>query len=947
MKWTYTFVLLLSMMFFSEKISAQLSCEYTLELFDSFGDGWNGASITITLNGMEETYTLDNINDDGFFNSFTITVMDGDEIIFDYFPGTFENEVSYALYNSEGQLVWGDGPFPAIGEIFTGNIICPSCPVPPPGSISIDDVRAFTAEFSWVPSDPNGDYIIEYDTLGFSQGMGTIVSTMDDDITLVNLEENTAYEFYISVACANGDTSNVLGPYPFTTLWANNVGVSNISMPESACGLGIADTIEVTLENFGGNPQSLIPFNYSVNGIPGGVSQPVDGFYTGVLGKDSSVVIAFETTFDFSEPGEYVIQAWTDLEADSVITNDTTTITIVNIPIITDYPYFIDFEEWSGGWMVGEDSENPTWAFGQPAGLVINNAASGQNAWVTNLEGNYNNQEFSYLVSPCLDFTSLTEDPRIAFSINFDSESCCDEGWVEVSIDGGDTWSKVGTSGTGVNWYNDATNQWWDGDGGFSGWAAAFNTLDGTAGESDVRVRFVFSTDFSVVREGFGIDDVFISPPLVNDLAALSVDHATELDCGSDLDQVVLTISNFGTATQTGFDVYYSVNGGAPVMENVGAISIAPGEETEYTFTTPFDSSIPGTYEITAWTSLASDQFEINDVTAFTFSTAAFIPFVEDFEGMVLPEDWVTDGGVTNAHSNVSYVIFDNLWSSDNDFEIITPNIGLIEPNDSLTFDYRYVDFSNNGQDATTLGAGDSLQVQISTDCGETYTNVLTIDTSNHVASNVMTNVVIHLDDYVGQAIKVRFFATWATGDYYLDIDNVNIIRCPESLNLSADVVNETVEEGFDGIATIIAEEGLEPYTYAWSTGDSTKTVVGLTAGIYQVIVTDRAGCTDIIEFEIETVTSVEQIDNITSISLAPNPTAGNSLLKVTFAEAVDARIQVVSMVGQVLFEQVERNITESTYDIDLNPYADGMYLVRIIVDNKVHTEKLIRLSAR
>ena len=516
---------------------------------------------------------------------------------------------------------------------------------------------------------------------------------------------------------------------------------------------------------------------------------------------------------------------------------------------------------------------------------------------------------------------------------------------MEVSIHGGETWTKVGTSGTGVNWYNDEFNEWWDGTGGFDGWVAALNTLEGTAGEEDVRIRFVFSTDFSVVREGFGVDDVFISPPLTNDLAALAADHSTELDCGSDADQVVLTISNFGTATQTGFDVYYSVNGGDPVMENVGAISLAPGEEIQYTFLTPFDSSLPGTYEITAWTSLSNDQFTINDITSFTFSTAAFIPFVEDFEGMQIPENWITDGGVSNAHSNVSYVIFDNLWSSDQSFEIITPNIGLIEPNDSLTFDYRYVNFSNNGQDAASLGSGDSLQVQISTDCGENYTTVLTIDENNHVESNVMTNVVIYLDDYVGEAIKVRFNALWATGDYYLDIDNINIIRCPQSLGLSAEIVDESVTNGFDGIATIITEAGLEPYSYAWSTGDTTKTVVGLTAGVYQVIVTDRAGCSDIIEFEVMTLTGVEQIDNITRISLAPKPTAGNSMLNVEFAEAVDARIQVVNMVGQVLFERIENNVTQGSYDIDLNPYADGMYLVRIIVENKVHTEKLIRLS--
>ncbi|HRF38965.1 MAG TPA: T9SS type A sorting domain-containing protein, partial [Saprospiraceae bacterium] len=101
-------------------------------------------------------------------------------------------------------------------------------------------------------------------------------------------------------------------------------------------------------------------------------------------------------------------------------------------------------------------------------------------------------------------------DPFLSFSLWFDSEACCDEAWVERSIDGGQTWAKVGTSGTGQNWYNDDGNQWWDGTGGFTGWVTAYNTLTGVAGQSNVRIRFVFSSDGSIQGEGIGVDDINI-----------------------------------------------------------------------------------------------------------------------------------------------------------------------------------------------------------------------------------------------------------------------------------------------------------------------------------------------------------------------------------------------------------------------------------------------------
>ena len=943
MKWIYTLGLLLSFTFFGIRVNAQvLSCDYTLELFDTFGDGWNGAFITILINGVPQEYTLNNFDDDGSFNSFLISVSDGDEIEFFFDGGTFDNEITYNFFSPEGVLLLSEGPNPTLGLIFSGNLVCPSCLAPAPALVSVDDVRAFTAELSWILTDPEGVYYIEYDTTGFDQGTGTEVSTTGDDITLVNLQENTTYQFYITAVCANGDTSNVVGPFEFTTLWAVNVGISNISMPESDCGLGVMDAIEVTIANFGGNPQSLIPFNYSVNGLPGGVNQPIDGFYTGVLGKDSTVIIEFEATFDFSEPGEYVIQAWTELEGDSVITNDTTTITIVSIPTVTEYPYFIDFEEWSGGWRVDEESTNPSWEFGMPAGAFLNSAASGENAWVTNLDGDYNTNEFSFLVSPCLDFSGLTEDPRLTFSLYFDSESCCDEAWVEQSIDGGETWTKVGTAGTGINWYNDTGNDWWDGDAGFDGWVSALNTLEGTAGESDVLIRFVMSTDFSVQEEGIGIDDVFIAPPLTNDLAAITAANTSEIDCGEENDMVTVTISNFGTAVQTSFDVFYSVNGDPAIMETITGITLNPNEEISYTFDQTFDSSEPGTYTIQAWSSLGTDQFIANDTTTFSFTTTASIPFVENFEGMVLPEGWTADGTVNDDHNNVSFALYDNLWSADQTFTVETPAIGLIAADDSLTFDYRFVDFSGGGTNATVLGAGDSLTIAISTDCGETYTDVFSITSENHTSSNVMTNQTVQLGAFEGESIKIRFLGVWATGDYWLDLDNINIIRCPASLGLSAEIVNESVTDAADGIASIATSAGLEPFTYFWNTGDSTKTVTGLTAGIYDVIVTDAAGCSDIIEVVIETVVGVEQIDNITALDLAPNPTNGTSILNVSFSELVDARVRVVNMVGQQLLEQRSNNIREASYEIDLNAHPAGLYFVQIIVDNQIHTEKLV-----
>lgn len=946
MKKLYTLTLWLVSMFAVSELHAQLSCEYRLELYDSFGDGWNGAELTVNVNGVSTTYTLDNFNDDGFSNIFTFAVTTGDVITFDYIGGFFENEVSYFLYDADGLLVFSDGPFPDIGqEVFTGTAACPSCPIVPAGGISIDDVRAFFVDLSWLPSDPAGATLIEYGPPGFTPGTGTLVSVADSEFRLNGLQENTPYQLYFSAACSNGDTSLVVGPFDFHTLWAKDVGVNAVVAPTTQCGLGAEEYVSLILANYGGNPQSLIPFNFSVNGVPGGVSQPTDGFYTGVLGNDSTTLIEFETPFDFSEPGEYLISVWSDFDGDSDNTNDTSSVLITHIPIISVYPYYNDFESGRGGWTVGEQSINSTWEFGTPAGVLINSAPSGDNAWVTNLDGDYNNSELSYLVSPCLDFSSLSEDPRFNFSLFFDSESCCDEAWVELSTDDGGTWSKVGASGTGVNWYNDAANQWWDGTGGFTGWVTASNVLSGVAGESQVKLRFVFSTDFSVVREGMGVDNISIAIPVANDLFALGANNSNQ-NCGSATDQVSVTIYNNGLEAQTGFNVSYQVNGGAIVTENVGPnFTVAPGAQAPYTFSTPFNSSVPGTYEIVVWTNLGSEQFSLNDTTSTFFASARPMPFGENFEGGVVPAGWTVDPDVfvTPFHNNISNVLYDNLWAADLNFQAATPAVGPIAVGDSLAFDYRYVDFSGNGANATLLSANDSLFVEISTDCGQSYTILWSISGAEHTPTNQLTRIAIALDDFVGQAINARFRAKWSEGDYYLDLDNINFKRCPASLNLSASSVGATPGNS-DGTATVNAGGGLAPYTYIWSNGDNQQTATGLAIGTYSVTVTDLVGCQDVIEVEVGILVGTEDLrQRIRNIQLSPNPTSGQVSLQVAFSEAVDARIRIVNMLGQPLFQAFEQHVLNTNLPIDLSNYPDGIYLVQVIVGDEMRTQKVVK----
>ena len=920
--------------------SADAQCEYTLEMFDSDGDGWNGASLTISVGTTVYTFSLNGIFDDGIDSTLTFPVNTGQQITMSWAPGFFDDEVSFVIYDYEGNVVYEDA-FPNSGPLFSGIAFCPSCLKP--ANVKIENVYDTYAKLRWSPGNtaPALGWWVIYGPKDFvlSSGVGDSVYVTTPKVTLQGLAKKTFYDFYVLEQCDSTDISIGNGPYTFETYFSNDVGISNVLTPESGCDLGV-ETVTVVMSNFGSNPQSLIPFRFSVNGVDAGVPQPQDGFYTGVLGKDSSDVIEFETFYDFSEPGEYLIKVYTQMNGDEDFSNDTFYYYIVN-RLVT--PYAQDFETWSGGWYPDTSGNASSWEFGPPKGLVITEAASGKNAWVTNLDGDYNDAELSYLNSPCFDFSDLTEDPVLEFSINYDTELEYDGGYLEVSTNDGQDWDKLGTIDEGLNWYNFFNTNTGLGDvwaGNSGGWQTARLRLLNMAGLSNVRLRYVFASDPIVTFEGLAIDDIRIYVPLADDMAGLSVKSDGEaVECGLQSDLITFTFSNFGTQPQSFFDVAYSVNGGPPVIENVTA-TVQPDEQFTYTFTTPFDSR-DGLFDVKCWTSLLDEQFLANDTAYYTVSHLPKpVPFQENFESQTIPNDWTVTGFpfITSGTGNTSYVLEVNIWSGNPTIMYELPRYGMISDNDTLTFDYRLTDFATGGTVPTVLAGGTKIDVQVSTDC-QNYQTIYTINAASHVPSILMKTIKVGLGAYSGKSISIRFRSAWTTGDFYFDLDNINLRACAADMNLTPTVVPSTT--GQNGAATVNVGLGNPPYTYLWSNGATTKTVMNLPIGPITVTVTDALGCTDDLTINVG-ATATAEIEGLTRLSIQPNPTSGQSWLYVSFDEPVDLHIELINLFGQRVWEMHNPNATEINELLDLSGHSDGLYLVRLTADGKVLTKKLI-----
>jgi hypothetical protein len=281
---------------------------------------------------------------------------------------------------------------------------------------------------------------------------------------------------------------------------SNDLGVTSLISPTAGnqCSLTGTTPISIMVRSYTSTTATNIPVTYVING------DTVNETLPSLAGFDSTVY-TFANTANMSVYQSYSITAWVNYPGDTYTANDTlATVTVQTSPMISTFPYLEGFEASNGGWFTG--GINSSWQWGAPQKTIINQAANGNNCWVTSLAGDYNNNELSYLYSPCFDLSSLTS-PVLSFSHIFQTEDdcACDYHWAEYTTDDVN-WFKLGVVGGGTNWYDDTLNETWQMS--YTKWHVSSYAIPVTA--SKVRFRIVMSSDEATTYEGVGIDDVHV-----------------------------------------------------------------------------------------------------------------------------------------------------------------------------------------------------------------------------------------------------------------------------------------------------------------------------------------------------------------------------------------------------------------------------------------------------
>ncbi len=287
---------------------------------------------------------------------------------------------------------------------------------------------------------------------------------------------------------------------------------------------------------------------------------------------------------------------------------------------------------------------------------------------------------------------------------------------------------------------------------------------------SQIRVAFVGVAGSSYTSD-MSIDDVAIGYPPADNIGITSI-VGPNSGCGlSSTDSVEVVITNFGSATQTNFNVGYSVNGTAITPEVVSG-PLAGGMSMNYTFTTPINLGVAGNYSIDAYSLLTGDSDNSNDsstATVTSYASVSSFPYAQSFE---TGSDWSVEGNSTFALGTPAGTLIDT--ASDGTQAWVTNLTGDYNAGESGYIISPCFDFTNivNPYIALDLnyeieGGWDGAVMQTTTDGGASWATVGAFNDPVNWYNDNGVNALTTISNQLGWSSSTS--GNWITAEHYLD----------------------------------------------------------------------------------------------------------------------------------------------------------------------------------
>lgn len=197
-------------------------CTFTINMIDTYGDGWNGAIVGFRQQGVNVALAGSTFTG-GSSATETFNLCDGDTVemvVID--QGQYNGECGFDVVDPFGITMFSFTPDwslfvdGAVLGTFVVNCTAPPCPLP--SNLDTISVDSTSAVVGWTAGTSGAaTTYVEYGPPGFIPGTGTVVTATTNSANLTGLTPNTNYCVYISEVCSSGDTTWTVGPMCFFT----------------------------------------------------------------------------------------------------------------------------------------------------------------------------------------------------------------------------------------------------------------------------------------------------------------------------------------------------------------------------------------------------------------------------------------------------------------------------------------------------------------------------------------------------------------------------------------------------------------------------------------------------------------------------------------------------------------------------------------------------------
>jgi hypothetical protein len=671
---------------------------------------------------------------------------------------------------------------------------------------------------------------------------------------------------------------------------AVDMAATALAQPLTVGCYGPNQTVAVQLTNSG-----IAVMDFAVNNatISADVSGAVTQAFTpvvvnsGTLGVGATTTVNITNTFNMSTIGVYNFNATVTANNDLNLVNNVMPQATRTLVSALGFPYVQDFNS----------------SLTMPAGMV----GSGSPAYsvFSNHGANYNNNALSGNLYGTAQTVAIVTLPKLgqATANSYMTYDYRIQDWSGYP-------SSAATSL--ANWANDSLNVYVSTNCGLT--YSLVQTINasnhtptvamttksislGAFAGSDIIVRFIAKKAVSGSGDYYAdLDNINVFTPLPDDVAAIELAAPGLVGCYSASEPVSIKLINYGVNTQTSIPVTVVVSGVINQTLTGTYVGSLPSTGTVNFNIGNINMSAAGVYSFNATTGLVGDNNPGNDamiVQTRTVIATLPLPFSDNFNAVVgntVPVGYTADNNssfdflVTNSLAEhgtgnpASRGFGGNVYSGNTSSWFNLPKVGQITPNTTFAFDYRIVDYSgyaNPGGNATILSPTDTFFVKISTNCGLTFSNIAVISGTNHVSTNTFVTNTYSVGTFAGNDAIFRFEAKWSSGDYYIDVDNINICAGPPN----APVASATsICTGTSAIITSTVTGMSQWYaspsaTSALATGTLYTTPILTTSTTYYVL--DSAAC------GISSLTAVNvTVNAIPSVTITPSNSSvcsGNS----------------------------------------------------------------------